>query len=307
VAGWTPYRATVCALMASLVLPGTPRAAGGRPDGGGSPLAPAVQAIAGMRRQAGCTTGLTDDTGRELSFRGRPAIEVTGRERGAGAVVDSAVFDTAAGRIVAYTCFANASARQAGEAIISMGEISSGADRLARAIIPGSNLALESIRRQREGDLESVYYEARYAPPPGEFPFFQPPVRLVLNASTGRLFRLDIDADWLDPARPPRALISKKAAERIAAVVLRTQDLAPVFGRGAALGTVAAADLFTVRPNGWLGLHPDDPGDRARAAWVVHFWSEGGDAAGPHCLFVDAATGRILGGQAGQSEGSSPR
>jgi hypothetical protein len=260
-----------------------------------------------MRQHVGCAAGPTDDAGRESAYRGRRAIEVTGRERGADAVVDSAFFDAAAVRIVAYVCFANASARQTGEAIISMSEISPRADKLVRAIIPGSDLALESIRRQRAGDQERVYYEARYAPPPGDFPFFEPPVRLLLNASTGSLFRFDIDPDWLDPVAHSRTRISKKAAERIATAVLRTRDLAPAFGRGAVVGKVAAADLFTVRPNGWLGFHPDDPEARARVAWVVLFWPDGGDAPGPHNLFVDAATGRILGGLAGGSAGSAPR
>jgi hypothetical protein len=289
-----------------MLPPVTLPAAEDRP-GGGSPFAPAFQQIAGVRRLAGCAASPTDDSGRELSFRGRPAIEVTGRAGGVETIVDTAVFDVAARRIVAYTCLANASARRAGEAIVSMSEISSRADKLALAIVPGANLALESIRRRREGDQERVYYEARYAPPPGSFPFFEPPVRLLLNASTGSLFSFDIDPDWLDPAAPARNLISKKGAERIAAAVLRTHDLAPALGRGATVGKVAAADLFTVRPNGWMGFYPDDPESRARVAWVVLFWPDGGDAPGPHNLFVDAATGRILGGQARESAGPVPR
>ena len=107
---------------------------------------------------------------------------------------------------------------------------------------------------------------------------------------------MDIDPDWLDPADPPRVRISRKAAERIATVVLRRRDLAPAFGPGAVFGKVAAAEMFTVHPNDGLGLSAGDAEARARVAWVVPFRVDGGAAAGLHSLFVDAATGRILGG-----------
>ena len=46
---------------------------------------------------------------------------------------------------------------------------------------------------------------------------------------------------------------------------------------------------------------------RARVAWVVPFRVDGGAAAGLHSLFVDAATGRVLGGLSGQPVGPPPR
>ncbi len=244
------------------------------------------------------------------SSRGGRSLEIEGYERGGdapGALRDRAVVDQAAGRIVSYVCFANASARTSGEAILSLAAVSSRADNLVRALLPGSNLGLESVERYRAGGTESIYYEARYASTAGESPFLEPPVRLLLNASTGGFFRLDVDPDWFAPPEPPRVRITRKAAERVASIVLRGRDLAPAFGTGAVFGKVAAAELFTVHPNGSYGFIPDDAQARARVAWVVPFRVDGGDAAGLHSLFVDAATGRILGGVLGPSAGQPPR
>jgi hypothetical protein len=130
---------------------------------------------------------------------------------------------------------------------------------------------------------------------------------LLLNATTSGFFRLDIDPDWFAPPAPPRVRISRKAAERIATVVLRRRDLVAAFGSGAVFGKVAAAEMFTVHPNDGLGLFTENTEARARVAWVVPFRVDGGDAAGLHNLFVDAATGRILGGAFGQSFGDLPR
>jgi len=232
-----------------------------------------------MRRASGCPVPPTDDQGREIEFRGR---------------------------IVSYTCFANASTRKSGEAIVSLAEASSRGDRLVRLLLPRSDLALESIQRHRESGAESIYYEARYASGSGEIPFLEAPVRLLLNASTGELFRFDVDADWLDPAGPPRVAISRKSAERIATVVLRGRDFAPAFGPGAVFEKVAAAEMFTVHPNDWLGFFTESGEARARVAWVVPF-RVGGAAAGLHRLFVDAATGRVIGGLPDQPPVQPPR
>ena len=232
-----------------------------------------------MRRASGCPVPPTDDQGREIEFRGR---------------------------IVSYTCFANASTRKSGEAIVSLAEASSRGDRLVRLLLPRSDLALESIQRHRESGAESIYYEARYASGSGEIPFLEAPVRLLLNASTGELFRFDVDADWLDPAGPPRVAISRKSAERIATVVLRGRDFAPAFGPGAVFAKVAAAEMFTVHPNDWLGFFTESGEARARVAWVVPF-RVGGAAAGLHRLFVDAATGRVIGGLPDQPPVQPPR
>ena len=292
-------------LLVALPLP----AADDRPEGGDAVSVPARRALGEMRRLADCLAAPTDDLVRELVFHGRPSIEIRGRERGgpaSGTVRDLAVVDQAAGRVLSYVCIANASTRASGEAIVSLAVASSRCDKLARAMFPGSKLELESIERRRTGGPESVYYEARYASVSGEFPFLEPPVRLLLNATTGSLFRLELDPDWLEPSDPPRVRISRKAAERIATVVLRGRDLAPAFGAGSVFGKVAGAELFTVRPNENLGVFAGNAEARARVAWVVPFRVDGGDAPGLHSLFVDAATGRILGGALSQSAGQTP-
>lgn len=265
--------------------------------------AEALRQVSELRRLTACLAAPTDDLRLDFEFRGRKALEIKGRERVNGApgtIRDFAVFDLAAARIVSYVCFSNASTRQSGEAIVSLAEVSGHGDKLARAIANAPNLELESIKRHRAGGTESVYYEARYASASGEFPFLDPPVRLLLNASTGSLFRMDLDPDWLDPPAPPRVRISGKAAERIAAAVLGNHDLAPAFGSGAVVGKVAAAEMYTVHPNDWLGLFSETAAARARVAWVVPFRVNGGLRTGLHSLFVDAGTGLPLGGLFGQ-------
>lgn len=296
-------RAGVPALAAFALLAGALRAAEDSSPAGAVP-APAARELAKMRRLTGCLVATTEDSGLELAFHERRLLEIKGRGRGgdgAGTLRDLAVFDPAVGRILSYVCFANASTRTSGEAIVSLAAVSSSADRLARALLPESNLGLESVQRYQADGTESIYYEARYTADSGEFPFFEPPVRLLLNATTGDFFRLDVDPDWFAPPDPPRVRISRKAAERIATVVLRSQNLAATFGPGAVFGKISAADMFTVRPNDGFGFLEERASTRARVAWVVPFRIDGGEAAGLHSLFVDAATGRILGGAVGQS------
>lgn len=306
---WT-LGAAAC-LLAVLTLGAAAARATDAQPAQGEPIPPSsLQEFSRLRRSAGVAAEPVDVAARRLAYRGRPALEIVGRDRGgeaAGTLRDFAFFDLAAGRVVSYVSLANASTRRAGEAIISLSEISTHADRAAREIFPGANLALESIRRYRASGQESIYYEARYAPPPAEIPFLGPPIRLLLNASTGKLFRVDVDPEWLDPPPPPRSRISRQAAERIAAVSLRARDLATTFGAGAVLGKIGPAELFTVRPNDWLGYSADDPDARSRLAWVVPFRLAGGDAPGPHSLFVDAATGRVLGGLAEQAAADPAR
>ena len=297
---WSPRHAALLAYVALLLV-----AAAARPGelAPGDAVVPptSLRELAQLRVSAGATETSGAVGGRRLSYRGRPAVEITGRApggEGGAAIRDFAFVDLATGRVVAYAYFPNASTRQTGEAIISLSEVSTLADRLAREILPGFSLALAGIRRHRPAGLESVYYEARYAPPPTEVPFFEPPVRLLLNASTGRLFRVDVDPEVFEPMPPPRLSISRQAAERIASVSLRGRDLAASFGQGATLGAFGPAELFTVRPNHWLDVYEGDVDTRARVAWVVPFRLSAGGAPGPHSLFVDAATGRLLGGLA---------
>ena len=265
----------------------------------------ALRAVAELRPRFEKAPAPTEDRAQALTWRGRPALEIEGRAAGpggAGTLRDSAIFDLGSGRIASFTWFPHASARRAGEAIISLSEVSSRAEAHARSLFPGSDLHLEGIERQRESGGEGVYYEASFAFPSGEFPFLQPPVRLLLDASTGNLFRFDAEPAWLAPLRLPAAHLSRRAAERVAAATLRSRDLAPVFGAGAALGKVAAAELFVVQPNGWLAAPGAAAEPDARVAWVVPFSLAGGGA--PHRLFVDAATGRLLGGLPGAPPGA---
>jgi hypothetical protein len=299
----TPRAAAAAACCC--LLAGAPLRAGA--DQGDLPAA-AAQGIAAIRRNTGCAVPPTDDVAQELEFRGRASIEVNGRQRDGdapGAIRDFAIFTPALGRVVSYTCFVNASTRRSGEAIVSLAVASGRGDQLLRALLPGLGLELESIRRHRASGAESIYYEARYASTSGQIPFLEPPVRLLLNATTGDFFRFDVAADWLDPPAAPRIPISRKAAERIATVVLRSRDLAAAFGAGAAFEKVAAAELFIVQPNEWLGFFTERAETRARAAWVVPF-RLGGGIGGLQRLFVDAATGRILGGLAEHAGGPPP-
>lgn len=299
------WRCAVATALVAIVLP-----AGRLAVAADNVPAPALDRLAGIRQISGCSGTPIDDFVQERDYRGRPAIGSEGRVsdgEAAGAVRDLAVYSPVSGRIVSYTCFSNASTRAAGEAIVSLAEASSRSDKYARALLPDSDIQLESIRRQRADGSESVYYEARYASGSGEYPSLEPPVRIILNATMGNLFRVDIDPDWLDPAAAPRVRITQKAAARVAVVVLRNLDLAPVFGPGAVLGKVASAERYTVNPNDWLGFFKDSADTRARAAWVVPFRVEGGAAAGLHSIFVDAATGRILGGQFSQPAGQQRR
>lgn len=303
-------RGVAGALWLISLVTGPLQAADNQSADGGSLPDSTLSALVGTRQLTGCLVGPTEEIGQMLSLRGRAAIEIKGRGRdgdASGTMLDLAVYDRATARIVSYVCFTNASSRRSGEAIVSLAEVSSRGDRLVRAILPGSNLELESVRRHRTGESESIYYEARYASAAGEFSFLEPPVRLLLNATTGSLFRLNIDPDWLDPVAPPRVRISRKAAERIATVVLRRRDLAPAFGAGAVFGAVVAAEMYMVHPNDWLGFFKEYGEERARVAWVVPFRIEGGAAAGLHSLFVDAGSGILLGGLPAQSAVQLPR
>ncbi len=300
----------VAALSSVVLVAGPLRGADDRPASAAGVPAAASKAHAETRRLTGCAESPTDDGGREIAHRGRAAIEIKGRARGGespGALSDLAVFDLSAGRIVSSICFTNASTRKHGEAIFSLADASGLADRFVRALLPGAKLELESVRRHSAGTVEHIYYEARYLSANGPVPFHAPPVRLLLNATTGTLFRLDVDPDWLDPGEQPTVRISRKAAEKIAAVVLRNHDLAPAFGTGAVLGAFAAAEMLTVRANDWLGLSRMDAEARARVAWVVPFRIEGGAAPGLQSIFIDAATGLVLGGLSAEPAEQSPR
>jgi hypothetical protein len=240
------------------------------------------------------------DISRYRTSYGRPAMEVEGWERTAEGnlwPVDQATFDIRSGLLSKYVNFSYASRRKAGEAILPMGSMSNKGDLYLRLFYPGSDLALEGIDRYRVSGKESVYYELRYSPQPREVLSFHPLVRMLVDASTGRLYRFELAADYLGAGALPEAVISGAAAARIAGLYLQTQDLDRALGRGASISSVLAADLYFVRPNSWLGGEVP-AGGVARPAWVVPFLSAGRSEESPHLLFVDAATGRAIGGTA---------
>lgn len=260
-------------------------------------------ALEELRRRVDPAAGPpAEETWVAVSPGGRPALVVKGRVSGPDGrptLRDEAIVDLGAGRVTSFVWFPNASARKAGEAIISLGEVSSRADAQVRRLLPGTELALEGIQRYRASGEESIYYEASFTDPGGDVPFLQPTVRLLLDASTGNFFRFDADPDWFAPPKAPKARLSRKAAERVAAAALAARDLSPALGAGAAPGKTGAAELFIVRPNDWLASPGEAAAARARVAWVVPFSLKGEPGRLVHRLFVDAATGKLLGGLPG--------
>ena len=155
------------------------------------------------------------DSGREIDVARAAAIEIKGsgeRRGGLAPPARSRRLRRDGRRIAAPISASPTPARaRAGESIISLSEASSRADRLARALLTGANLELESIQRYRTGrDGERLLRGALSRRRGTSSPFLEPPVRLLLNATTGSLFRLEVDPDWLDPAGPPRARISRR-------------------------------------------------------------------------------------------------
>lgn len=261
----------------------------------------ALRAVDEMRLRIAPSSGAAESTWEASTSEGRPVLTIRGNAAdgaGAGRRGLEAVFDLGVGQVTSFVWFPHESARKAGEAIMSLSEASSRADGHLRKLFTGTDLALAGIDRYRASGQESVYYEATFAAPAAEVPFLRSPVRLLLDASTGNLYRVEADPEWFMPPKLPSAHLSRRAAERVAAVALGRYDLSQALGGGARLGKVGSADMFVVRPNDWPGI-PGTAGGPARVAWVVPF-SLAGDASGAvHRLFVDAGTGRILGGLAG--------
>ena len=179
-----------------------------------------------------------------------------------GALRDLAVYDLGTGRVVSLVWFPHASARRAGEPIIPLSEASSRAEEhlrrapprrearpRGRPALPGERPGERLLRGRasRTPRRRSPSSRRRCAscstPPPG-----------ISSASTPT--RSGSRRRGAGAAR-----LSRKAAERIAAAALASRDLVPHLGAGAAVGKVAAAELFVVRPNDWLGAAP---GERRR-------------------------------------------
>lgn len=238
------------------------------------------------------------DRSRYRTSHGRPALEIEGWQADGEDVlwpIDQATYDIRSRRLSKYVNFKHASHRKAGEAIQPMGSVSARGDGYLALFRLGRELALEGIERFRVRDKESVYYELRYSSQPQDVVFFHPLVRILVDASTARFYRYELASDYLDAGAMPRAIISGSAASRLAALYLQTIDLGSFLGRGAAVGNVLAPDLYYVRPNsGFGGQSPG--GGVARAAWIVPFQTDGDWYEVPHLLFIDAITGRTIGG-----------
>ncbi len=238
------------------------------------------------------------DRSRYRTSHGRPALEIEGwRADGENILwpIDQATYDIRSSRLSKYVNFKNASRRKAGEAIQPMGSVSARGDGYLALFRLSRELALEGIERFRVRDKESVYYELRYTSQPQDVLSFHPLIKILVDASSGRFYRYELAADYLDAGAMPRSIISGSAASRLAALYLQTIDLGDFLGRGAAIGNVLAPDLYYLRPNrGFGGNVPE--GGVARPAWVVPFQTDGDWYEVPHLLFIDAVTGKTIGG-----------
>jgi hypothetical protein len=268
-----------------------------RADEEGLPSAAALREINRIRQGLEIDAGGLENAGRRQVRIGRPGEEIEGWRNSAKGrwPVDQATFDTWSGLLSKYVDFTSSNRRNSGEPILSMSAVSNRADRYLALFYPDRELALESIDRYRVRGKESVYYELRYNFHPQEILFFHPLARMLVNASTGRLYRFELAVDYLDARYPSTTMISASAAAKIADITLRSIDLEPHLGRREAVSDWLTADLYFVRPNRWLGASVQDGGG-VRAAWVVPFRAGGGDREAAHLVFIDAATGKLLGG-----------
>jgi hypothetical protein len=290
-AGAAPILAAL-ALFLPAVSPGIARAAGE------DDLAAARREVVRVRTGLGLDSKEIVDDGRTRNSRGRPAAEIEGWRRTGGGgrwPVDQATYDIWSGRLSKYVNFDNASSRRRGEAILPMGAVSSRSDAYLAILYPGHGLFLDGIERYRVRGKESVYYELRYSHQPGEVLFFHPLVRMLVDASTGELYRFELAADYLDLGPVPSTIIGGAASAKLAALALVERSAVRQLGGQQVVGELFPTDLYYVRPNDWLGgIIP--AGGRARLAWVVPFRTSRSREGTPHLIFIDALTGRILGG-----------
>jgi len=282
----------ILALILAAVSPGMTRAAGE------DDLAAARREIVRVRTGLGLDPGEIVDDVKPRNSRGRPAAEIEGWRRTGGGgrwPVDQATYDIWSGRLSKYVNFDNASSRRRGEAILPMGAVSSRADAYLAIFYPGHGLFLDGIERYRVRGKESVYYELRYSHQPGEVLFFHPLVRMLVDASTGDLYRFELAADYLDLGPVPASIIGGAASAKLAALALVGRNAVRQLGGQQVVGELFPTDLYYVRPNDWLG-GGIPAGGRARLAWVVPFRTARSREGAPHLIFIDALTGRTLGG-----------
>ena len=290
-AGTAPILAAL-ALFLPVLLPAAAGAAD-RDD-----LAVARKEVVRVRAGLGLDPGeIVDDT-KARNSRGRPAAEVEGWRRTGGGgrwPVDQATYDIWSGRLSKYVNFDNASSRRKGEAILPMGAVSSKADGYLAVLYPRHGLFLDGIERYRVRGKESVYYELRYSDPPGEVLYFHPLVRMLVDASTGQLYRYELAVDYLDLGPVPGTIIGGAASAKLAGLALVKPGALRQLGGQQVVGELFPTDLYYVRPNDWLGAAVP-AGGRARLAWVVPFRTARNREGAPHVIFIDALTGKMLGG-----------
>jgi hypothetical protein len=264
--------------------------------------AEARREAARVRTGLGLDPGAFEDDGRQRNSYGRPAVEIEGWRRTAGGgrwPADQATYDIWSGLLSKYVNFDNTSRRQKGEAILPMGAVSSKADGYLAVFYPGHDLSLDGIERYRVRGKESVYYELRYSLQPQEILHFHPMVRMLVDASTGRLYRYELAADYLDLGPVPKSIIGGGASAKIASVVLGRRSIGPYLDGARIEGEIFPTDLYYVRPNDWLGGSLPR-GGKARLAWVLPFRTALNRNGSPHLIFIDALTGKTLGGVEGK-------
>jgi len=285
----------LAAVSAAFLLACSP---GGARSAGEDDLAAAREEVTRVRVGLGFKSAEIEDDSRHRSSHGRPAAEIEGWRRTGGGgrwPVDQATYDVWSGLLSKYVNFDNASSRKRGESILPMGAVSAKADAYLAVLYPKHGLSLDGIERYRVRGKESVYYELRYAPQPQEILFFHPLVRMLVDASTGRLYRFELAADYLGLGAMKENIIGGAAAARIAGIVLGGKNVARHLDGGKVEGELFPTDLYYVRPNDWLGSSIP-AGGRARLGWVIPFRTARNREGTPHLLFVDAVTGKILGG-----------
>jgi hypothetical protein len=273
-------------------------AVGTLPAAQGDPVEAAVREVARIRTGFGIDPHEIDDVSRRHVPHGRLGTEVEGwrvAEDGGRWPVDQATFDVTSGFLSKYVNFENSSRRRRGEPILPMSSVSTKGDAYLALFYPNHDLSLEGIERYRVRGKESVYYELRYSPQPQEVLLFHPLARLLVNASTGSLYRFELAADYLGLGAFPDAIIGGTAAARIAQLALARKSVARYLGGMAVEGELFPTDLYYVRANSWLGAMVP-AGGKARAAWVVPFRTARNREGTPHLIFVDALNGKILGG-----------
>jgi hypothetical protein len=257
-------------------------------------------AVNDLRKRLGFDISTVNSTAAITRNLERPAVRVEGVLTGGGSgsrPFDRAVVDVESGLVAFYHNLDNASRRKAGESILPMSSASLRADFYLGIFFPGSELSFQGIKRFLISNSHSIYYEVLFGYPPGEIRFLQPVVKMLLDASTLRLYRYELAADHLQVGPFTRARIGKKTAEKIAAVNLGRNAIdAPFLEEGGEVSSVPT-ELVYVRPNDWMGLGGGVRRSGVWLAWAVPFGRAiiyGEESV--RLVFVGAVTGKLIGG-----------